>query len=160
MARTAKSGRIGKVPGMSIHDPQPQPLCRDADGRQDSLSWTKGAANTFRSSKVITATGVVMTPRNVEPEMLRILEAVEITAPETRDGVIWITSAYRTSSGSKHRTGEAFDIRIKNVKGFDLETFAYNTIIQNWADRLSKSLGPNYDVVYETNHLHVEYDPK
>lgn len=51
--------------------------------------------------------------------------------------------------GSLHYLGLALDLRtwaIKNLTGL--------------RDTLRKALGPDYDVVIEGSHMHVEYDPK
>lgn len=53
--------------------------------------------------------------------------------------------------GSKHYTGNAFDMR----------TYIYTVPeIKEIIQRLKDELGRNYDVVLEGNHIHVEYDPK
>lgn len=53
--------------------------------------------------------------------------------------------------GSKHLSGNAFDIRTR-----DLVT-AQKII---FLDNLKDALGDDYDVVLESNHIHVEYDPE
>lgn len=55
--------------------------------------------------------------------------------------------------GSKHYTGEAFDIRIWNIPGTREATVDIFNIIQ-------RVLGTDYDVILEKDHIHVEYDPK
>ena len=54
--------------------------------------------------------------------------------------------------GSKHYTGHAIDIRTWN-----LPDPAHGLIAQNL---LKDYLGPDYDIVLESDHLHVEFDPK
>jgi hypothetical protein len=91
------------------------------------------------------------------------LDVVLETSPETTDGKVWVMSAWRPGEGA-HSWGEAFDIRVKNVKGFDVKTFAYNKIVAAWAEQIRRELGPEYDVVYGSeshfNHIHVEWDPR
>jgi hypothetical protein len=53
-------------------------------------------------------------------------------------------------SGSKHYEGDAFDLRRWYIGGKVKEFIA----------ALKTSLGPDYDVVNEPTHIHVEYDPK
>lgn len=53
--------------------------------------------------------------------------------------------------GSKHYTGNAFDLRIYIYTKEQL-----NDLI----DLLKTTLGPNYDVVLENDHIHIEFDPK
>lgn len=53
--------------------------------------------------------------------------------------------------GSKHYIGHAFDFR----------TYYFDKKTQYLArDFLAASLGDDYDVVVESDHMHVEYDPK
>lgn len=52
--------------------------------------------------------------------------------------------------GSKHYTGSAFDIRTSNTKGQE----------QTLTKKLADALGPDFDVILEKNHVHVEWDPK
>ncbi len=59
--------------------------------------------------------------------------------------------------GSRHYKWQALDFRGNNVQP---------SVGQKFADEVSKALGKDYDVAFETfmnmsnNHLHVEYDPK
>jgi len=100
--------------------------------------------------------GVKLNERHRRPAVFAILLAVAGTPPETTDGLVWVTSANdsKHKRGSKHYTDEAFDIRTRNIKGFT------NYLAQAWADRIKVRLGKNYDVIFEGDHIHVEYDPK
>jgi hypothetical protein len=62
-----------------------------------------------------------------------------------------ITSTYEGthSPGSLHYANDAIDIRMK--------TF-HRTAIS--VDRLKEVLGPDFDIIRERNHIHIEYDPK
>lgn len=53
------------------------------------------------------------------------------------------------SRGSAHYKGDAFDMRIR-----------FFTTPQAVRDDLAAALGADFDVVLETDHIHVEYDPK
>ena len=53
--------------------------------------------------------------------------------------------------GSLHYKGQAVDIRTR-----DIATPVLNLIVKN----IKESLGADYDVVLERDHLHLEYDPK
>jgi len=68
----------------------------------------------------------------------------------TRDFELVITSTYEGthSPGSLHYANQAFDTRLPDPYPADF--------IPKLADRL----GPNFDVVEEGNHIHIEYDPK
>jgi len=67
-----------------------------------------------------------------------------------RDSELVITSTYEGthSPGSLHYANQAFDLRLPVPHYPDFVPF------------LRELLGPNFDVVFETNHIHVEYDPK
>ena len=84
-----------------------------------------------------------------------LIVAVE-TAPETEDGYVWCTSANdgKHMRGSRHFTSQAFDIRTRNIKG------AVSLHAQKWTERIKVQLGRKYDVLFEGDHIHIEYDPK
>jgi len=50
---------------------------------------------------------------------------------------------------SLHYENKAIDIRCKNMK------YPVGTTL-----RIRKTLGHNYDVILEENHIHIEYQPK
>ena len=54
-------------------------------------------------------------------------------------------------TGSLHYFGLAFDFRTRTVPASSRAGLR---------DEIAKRLGSNYDVVLESDHLHVEYDPK
>lgn len=60
-----------------------------------------------------------------------------------------ITSTYEGthSAGSFHYSDEAVDIRRANKP---------DVVVQE----LRRELGPDYDVVLQNSHIHIEYDPK
>ena len=64
---------------------------------------------------------------------------------------ITITSANdgKHQTASKHYQGDAIDLRIWSLPD-----------LLGMADQLRQELGPDYDVVIEPDHLHIEYDPK
>ena len=55
--------------------------------------------------------------------------------------------------GSKHYVGQALDFRTK-YEGVD------QTVVDLWIKRFSDRLGPDYQVIREVDHLHVEWDSK
>lgn len=99
--------------------------------------------------------GVRINGAHFNPEMVRIIDAARETAPMMERGTVWVTSANdsRHKDTSLHYENQAFDIRIYNIIG-DVHREA-----RDWAVRLQEALGPDYDVLYETTHIHVEYDP-
>ncbi len=99
--------------------------------------------------------GVRINGAHFNPEMVKILDAAKKTSPMMERGAVWITSANdsRHLDNSFHYKNQAFDIRIYNIIG-DVHYEA-----KRWAERLQQALGSDYDVVYEPDHIHVEYDP-
>jgi hypothetical protein len=63
-----------------------------------------------------------------------------------------ITSANDGKHGDKtlHHKGLALDLRTWNLNGRHLEV----------ATEMRKALGDAYDVVVESDHIHLEYDPE
>ena len=55
------------------------------------------------------------------------------------------------SAGSLHYTGCAVDLRTLNVPAGKLPPLV---------EKIRAALGPDFDVVLESNHLHVELQPK
>ncbi len=118
--------------------------------------------------------GVHIIPRHFDPKIRVILDVVRATAPPTLDEVIWVTSAddgeHRRQS--KHYSGEAFDIRIRNLECFEWGQDGNWIIvrrIEQWAEEIRDILGPDYDVLYANvrkgklehlSHIHIEYDKK
>lgn len=68
-------------------------------------------------------------------------------------GDVTITSCMdgKHGRGSKHYVGQALDLRIHNL--------APDQRIE-WRNSVALSLGVEYDVVLEEDHLHIEFDPK
>lgn len=69
----------------------------------------------------------------------------------TQEMVITSVNDGAHMAGSKHYDGAAVDLRIA----------ALNTLaVKQWVEALRAKLGRHFDVVLESDHLHVEYDPK
>jgi len=92
----------------------------------------------------------------VEPYRLLIMVAAVGNVAQTllypQDVVITsgIDGVHR--EGSKHYSLNAIDVRTNNFP-----TAKSKLIFQ---DSVKVRLGPDYDVVLEPDHLHIEYDPK
>ena len=99
--------------------------------------------------------GVRINGEHFNPEIVRIIDAARDTAPMLERGTVWITSANDSRHGddSLHYKNQAFDIRIYNIIG------NVHREAKDWVVRLQEALGSDYDVLYETTHIHVEYDP-
>lgn len=59
----------------------------------------------------------------------------------------------RHSVGSKHYAGAALDVRTRTLKDPDITG-------PQIVHRLRGKLGPDFDILFEGDHIHVEYDPK
>ncbi len=89
----------------------------------------------------------------IKPTTRRIIDAAEYAFGKY--GIIpTITSAMDGShmATSKHYTGDALDWRIWESDARGLT----NTIVSE----MRYYLGSDYDVVLESDHIHIEYDPK
>src|SRR4030095_736368 len=88
----------------------------------------------------------------IKPTTRRIIDACEYVFGKY--GIIpTITSAVDGThmATSKHYTGDALDWRIweSNQKG----------VTSSIVEELKYYLGSDYDVILETDHIHIEYDP-
>ena len=88
----------------------------------------------------------------LQPEiLLAIVEAREIFRDLGADLVITSLLDGTHMPKSLHYKGLAVDLRTRHL------TKNQRTKAR---DRLHVALGPEYDVVLESTHIHVEYDPK
>lgn len=117
---------------------------------------TLGMACMVSTPNLCLKEGVRLNGPHLYPEMTQITETARKTAPPTDDGKVWITSANDSKHGdaSLHYKNLAFDIRIYNITG------KVHHEAELWAERLAVALGPEYDVVLEKDHLHIEFDPE
>lgn len=85
----------------------------------------------------------------LERNTRRSLPKVALVFDEARE-VFIITSTYEGThgEGSLHYANEAYDVRTPDDS--KLRIFA----------NIQKVLGPDFDVVLERDHYHIEYDPK
>ena len=68
-----------------------------------------------------------------------------------REVVITEVTGGKHGTGSLHYVGAAIDVRIR-----DLSKILVSRIVL----QLRECLGENYDVVLETDHIHIEFQPK
>lgn len=108
--------------------------------------------------------GVVLRSAHLRPHMTAILHAALLTAPQTTDGAVVITSAKRKDDGgrSRHPMCGAFDFRCRSIVARS-QTERID-IAEDWAGRMQIELGDDYDTIAHGEgdhlHVHVEYDPK
>lgn len=97
--------------------------------------------------------GVKVNGAHFDPEVTDIIAALLKTAPPLEDDTVWITSAAdgKHMPGSKHYIDRALDVRTRNIIGG-------HAVARQWVEVLSKELGPNYDIILESDHLHIEHD--
>jgi len=93
--------------------------------------------------------------RGISPEcVLGILIAAQVY--ESR-GVPFVVTSIKDSRHSKHSlhyVGRAFDCRLPSRY---TATDGTNQAVHR---DLAEALGPQFDVVLEADHIHVEFDPK
>ena len=108
----------------------------------------------MKIAKLYIKDGVKINGAHFYEYMVRIINVARASAPETTDGAIWITSANdsRHMTGSLHYENRAFDIRIHNIVGG-------HPVARAWVARMALALGDDYDVILESDHVHVEYQP-
>lgn len=100
---------------------------------------------------------------------MKLKKGVDITGlqPELVLGLIIAECVYRTvanvdlmvtavkdgkhMTGSLHYKGLAADLRSKDVP---------EAVLPALVSTLQSSLGDQFDVVFEANHIHIEFDPK
>ena len=90
-----------------------------------------------------------MTPKNLVIAAAAINAATQINAEW--DVIITSGTDGVHKKGSKHYVGGALDLRISNIPNGQLSIYV---------KALKGRLGPDYDVVLESDHIHCEYDPK
>lgn len=90
--------------------------------------------------------------KNISPQI--VLAATICNSVYQENGyecVITSMSDGTHSNRSLHYFGDAVDLRIRNVPKNQWE---------NLTNLLKEALGSEFDVVLESNHIHVEYDPR
>ena len=89
----------------------------------------------------------------VHPQTAMLLAALKVYGRRNCEVVITSANDGQHMDGSLHYKDYALDLRIWNL-GED-----YNTIAESVVTELEIELGDDYDVILESNHIHMEYDP-
>ena len=88
---------------------------------------------------------------NVHPKIYEAIGKVAyIYASYGSDLVITSARDSKHGGNSLHYVGKAFDIRVWNI----------DTDLIKLTGFIASELGNEYDVVFEVNHIHIEYDPE
>lgn len=97
---------------------------------------------------------------NLEPHIIQALAYALHLAPPTRGSALVVTSASdgSHSPNSRHYIGFAWDIRLRDEHDREGEPLSFD-LIEPWISRLQQAL-PDWDIIDEGDHLHMEYDPK
>ena len=95
--------------------------------------------------------------RCLKREIRRALPIIERVYKDVagHEAVITSTTEGTHSPGSLHYVGQAVDAALPGTHGMVRKATATEVLSE-----LRKELGPDYDVVLERDHIHVEYDPK
>jgi hypothetical protein len=83
--------------------------------------------------------------------LFAVYVAYSIYADEGYDMIITSGTDGSHSRGSEHYKGDAFDLRTRHLGAGEAEKIR---------DMLASALGSEFDVVLESTHIHVEFDPK
>lgn len=82
--------------------------------------------------------------------LLAIMVAQSVFEAFQKDLTITSITDGDHKAGSLHHTGEAVDLRSRDIDG---------TVLMQILTQLRAQLGGSFDVVLEKDHIHVEYDP-
>lgn len=112
------------------------------------MKWKDGVITQLTVIKngvevVIKPSVEIITAWTIADQVSKKLTSKPVTITSVLDG--------KHKEDSKHYDGDAFDMR----------TFIYTVKeINALAPALREALGPDYDVVLEADHIHIEFDPK
>jgi hypothetical protein len=88
----------------------------------------------------------------LKPEMVLGLMIIEsVFNKHGKEFVITEVTGGKHGRASLHYVGYAVDIRTRNFTSEDIEVLARD---------VREALGENYDIIIESTHIHVEYQPK
>lgn len=90
--------------------------------------------------------------RGLQPEMVpALMVATAVFEQYGYDCTVTSITDSEHATNSLHHTGCAMDLRTRHL--------ASPEMARTIASDIQDALGPYYDVVGHSNHLHVEYDP-
>jgi hypothetical protein len=113
------------------------PLNRfDPDGREP---WE------FAREYGTNGSGLTPNITNIEETVDRIHQTYA-----NRDAIVTYTTNGRHSERSLHYSGNAIDLRTRDLTREQIAAIV---------EQLREELGDDYDVIFEGDHIHIEYDP-
>ena len=90
-------------------------------------------------------------PRGLTPEcLLGIMITASVLQTYKSDLVITSLNDGKHKVNSSHYSGNAWDVRVWYIEGKEEEV----------CKKLQAALGRHYDVIFETDHIHIQYKPK
>lgn len=103
-------------------------------------------------------------PLALDPEMIRGLRVAAALAPPLVDNIMVVTSQYDGThrEDSLHYVGRAWDLRFKGRRtgGVMGEGGTIGTVaLERWVKQMHQVLGPDWQILLEANHIHMELDP-
>ena len=99
-------------------------------------------------------TGARVTGLRIEA-LFAVMVAQSVFAEAGCDCIITSGTDGKHSRGSEHYKGDAVDFRTRHLPGGS-EGETARLVFQ----KIAAALGDEYDVVLESTHIHVEFDPK
>ena len=100
--------------------------------------------------------GLHFYPTGLKPEITCTFVVIDKVLDEYQlDGILSSAIDRKHGWGSLHYVGLGIDV---TWPGFQITTTQEKR--QSVRDALKYRLGPNYDVVLELDHIHIEYQPK
>ena len=104
---------------------------------------------------------------NLQPQMLiALMNANDLYAEWGLPCVVTSGNDARHSKTSLHYAGQAIDIRTRNIPSIFhhlAETRQMDKAVEatdNIVKKLKETLGLDYDVILESDHIHIEYQPR
>lgn len=87
--------------------------------------------------------------RGVKPEIVVAMMVCEPIISKHAEFVVTSVCDGKHMHGSKHYEGLAMDIRTREIPA---------SMLKPCLEELKEALGPQYDVVLEGDHIHLEHD--
>ena len=89
--------------------------------------------------------------RGIKPELVVAMILCEPVVSRHAEFVVTSVCDGKHMARSKHYEGLAMDIRTREIQP---------EMLKPCLEEIKQALGPQYDVVLEGDHIHIEFDPK